>query len=288
MPDKVGSLLRKTGDQGPKAAGIPVPPPPPPERSSATDASRASMLGTGGLPGGFRSVRTGSTDSFSLGLCKNGCGRVVQPGLTRGLRAYDTCCKRCAQTPGSDEHDENCGGRRISSASRSFSDPGMDFSSSLKGLLEGMLQDHRQLQAHVERVFTKALAGGDRLSKSQISNGLQILFEPFGVSLVMKDTKLDQMYKQYGTGNAQGMGLDAFIHMCRAVLQEHHKLWFPETLPVDTKTFVKQNDRPLEEIYKMGEKLGEGSFGIVYKVQHRISGEHRVCKKIAKKQVGHD
>jgi len=136
----------------------------------------------------------------------------------------------------------------------------------------------------VERVFTKALAGGDRLSKSQVNNGLQMLFEPFGVSLVINDTKLDQMYRQYGEGDARGIGLDDFLRMCRSVLQDHHKLWFPETLLVTTTTFVKQNDRPLEEIYKMGEKLGEGSFGIVYKVEHRISGEQRVCKKIAKKK----
>jgi len=273
MPDKVSALLRKTADSRPKAghpAGAQR------ERSSATAASRASTPGA-------RPGRANSTSSVGSGLCKNGCGRVVQPGLTRGLKPYDTCCKRCAQKPGSDEHDENCGGRRISSVSKA-SDAAKDLSSCLKGVLEGMLQDHRQLQAHVEGVFTKVLAGSDRLSKAQVKNGLQLIFEPFGVSLVMHDTKLDQMYRQYGQGDARGVGLDDFIRMCRAVLQDHQKLWFPETLPVRTSTFVKRNYRPLEEIYKMGEKLGEGSFGIVYKVEHRISGEHRVCKKIAKKK----
>ncbi|CAJ1340032.1 unnamed protein product [Effrenium voratum] len=53
----------------------------------------------------------GASSSSTRKMCKNQCGRAVQPGLTRGLKAYDTCCKRCAQRPGSNEHDENCGGR---------------------------------------------------------------------------------------------------------------------------------------------------------------------------------
>ena len=41
-------------------------------------------------------------------MCKMGCGLPVQPGLTRGMKAFDTCCKQCAQGKGG--HDANCGG----------------------------------------------------------------------------------------------------------------------------------------------------------------------------------
>lgn len=40
-------------------------------------------------------------------LCRMGCGREVQPGLTRTMKRFDTCCKRCAQGYGG--HDANCG-----------------------------------------------------------------------------------------------------------------------------------------------------------------------------------
>jgi serine/threonine protein kinase len=45
---------------------------------------------------------------------------------------------------------------------------------------------------------------------------------------------------------------------------------------------VRKNPLPLEQVYKFGTLLGEGSFGKVYSVTHRVSGEARVCKKIPK------
>jgi len=226
------------------------------------------------------SSRLRSSSGSSVQLCKNGCGRAVQPGLTRGLRPYDTCCKRCAQRPGKDEHDENCAGRRL--VCKKVSEH-TEASLSLKAMLESMLRDQRRLQVHVNGVFARVSGGSDTLSKLQVGHGLQALVEPFGIKLDIVDHYLTEMCSKYGDSSGQ-VSLDAFLTMCRAVLQDRHRLWFPEVLPVKTTTFVKQNERPLEEVYKMGTKLGEGSFGIVYRVEHRISGEQRVCKKIAKRK----
>ena len=52
------------------------------------------------------------------GMCKMGCGRPVQPGLTRGMKAFDTCCKKCAQGKGG--HDSNCGGSTAKPLARSI------------------------------------------------------------------------------------------------------------------------------------------------------------------------
>jgi len=43
-------------------------------------------------------------------LCKWGCGHQVQPGLTRNLNPYDTCCKKCGMSQGMGGHDPNCPG----------------------------------------------------------------------------------------------------------------------------------------------------------------------------------
>merc|ERR1719191_2114111 len=53
-------------------------------------------------------------------------------------------------------------------------------------------------------------------------------------------------------------------------------------MKVATSAFVKQNRRRLEDVYEVGAKLGQGSFGTVYAVVHKISREKRVCKKIGK------
>lgn len=44
------------------------------------------------------------------GLCKQGCGRCVQSGVTKKGKSYDTCCKSCALAPGSGVHDAVCPG----------------------------------------------------------------------------------------------------------------------------------------------------------------------------------
>jgi len=38
-------------------------------------------------------------------------------------------------------------------------------------------------------------------------------------------------------------------------------------------------------MYKFGEKLGKGSFGVVWHVTHIGTGEHYACKSINKEKV---
>merc|ERR1719487_181426 len=35
---------------------------------------------------------------------------MVQPGVTRSMQPYDTCCKACAMSKGGGRHDANCEG----------------------------------------------------------------------------------------------------------------------------------------------------------------------------------
>ena len=45
-------------------------------------------------------------------------------------------------------------------------------------------------------------------------------------------------------------------------------------------TFVFTKDSKLEEDYDVGEKLGQGSYGVVYKGIHKITGDERAIKQI--------
>lgn len=66
----------------------------------------------------------------------------------------------------------------------------------------------------------------------------------------------------------QFLGFEAFQEVFLSG-EDRYAFWFPQILPVSTANFVKQNRRPLEECYVMGKKLGEGSFGTVYEVDHK-------------------
>ncbi|CAE8628917.1 unnamed protein product, partial [Polarella glacialis] len=171
----------------------------------------------------------------------------------------------------------NCGGRRFTSKELISHAYG-----SLRELLEALLRDQSCLEEHVQAVFAKASHGSHRLERIQLATGLQELVAVFGVRLDVNEGTLAELCKKYSRTEDGGILFPEFMSLCRVVLQDRYVLWFPEILPVSTANFVRQNDRHLEEVYKMGTKLGEGSFGIVYRVEHRLSGEQRVCKKIAK------
>ena len=41
---------------------------------------------------------------------------------------------------------------------------------------------------------------------------------------------------------------------------------------INKKTMILKNEKPLEEVYKLGKKaLGTGAFGVVTKCRHRVS-----------------
>lgn len=208
------------------------------------------------------------------GLCKWGCGRKVQPGLTRGLKAYDTCCKRCGTTQGKGGHDENCGGTRISTRTSSgLTEDIID----VKLAMLDLLNNKSKLSTYI----TQKVAPPVEMNQAQVDAAVLRLFPPVcGREVKLQENILAASMQKYGRKRAGLMTSDEFATFCHALMQEKFNEWFPPKLCVSTEGFVMQNRRPLESVYNIGKKLGEGSFGTVHEAIHRISGQRRVCKKI--------
>lgn len=209
--------------------------------------------------------------------CKFGCGRPVQPGMTRGMKPFDTCCKKCAKSGGGGEHDDNCGGARPDTLGtpRGGQDP--------KRWLQEVLSSEEKVRAYTQEVLVAAAEGGFSLTPEQVRKAVEdLLMKPIGVNLECKDSMLDGIMKKYDPANKGHLDLLAFEQVVRLLLEDRNEAWFPQKLPAKAMTFVRKNPAPAESVYTFGDKLGEGSFGIVHSVTHRISGEKRVCKKIAK------
>mmetsp|Transcript_134892 Transcript_134892/g.269154 ORF Transcript_134892/g.269154 Transcript_134892/m.269154 type:complete len:758 (-) Transcript_134892:108-2381(-) len=234
--------------------------------SSSCSPRKSRMLG-----------RTGSSKISERPDCKIGCGRKVQPGLTRGMKPFDTCCKRCAVTGGKGEHDANCQGARptLSSirAQGLATDP--------KGWLTSLLESDTKLEEHAGPIFKKLTSmWSSRAQFQQVKQAIELeLCLPIEVKLAAPSDEALQAFDPNKRGSLDSVG---FLQLCRFVLEGKRDLWFPPTLPAKAHSFVRQNPAPIESVYEFGAKLGEGSFGVVHSVTHRISGEKRVCKKIAK------
>lgn len=209
-------------------------------------------------------------------LCKWGCGRAVQPGLTRGMKPFDTCCKGCAMSEGKGSHDANCGGatplRRHSTGSLGF-EP--------KHWLTQLLKSEERLAEVADPVFTKKAAGKDVLSGPMLKEALGcIVLADLKERIDVSDTELTSL-----VSNAAARGdvnLATFRQMAKQLLEARYKSWFPTKLPTKTHSFVRKNTAPVRSVYDFGTLLGEGSFGKVYSVTHKVFGEKRVCKQIAK------
>lgn len=214
-------------------------------------------------------------------LCKAGCGRVVQPGLTRGLKAYDTCCKRCATNPGTGQHDENCGGQMIV---RRTTQPGRKVS--YKASLDSALQDKGRLEDHVRSLFlrmTERERTKDRLRDRQIEEALHEFLVPYiGIlHIEVNKEELQGLVLAHSSSKDGSLTYSDFLAFCSYFLSSLRETWFPDILPVSTSSFVRRNPRLLADVYRIGEKLGEGSFGVVHRAHHKVSGEQRVCKTIS-------
>ena len=51
------------------------------------------------------------------------------------------------------------------------------------------------------------------------------------------------------------------------------------------KVIIKVNQKDITEVYDIGDKIGQGGYGKVYKAIHKESGLTRAIKKIKKKNL---
>merc|ERR1719376_445776 len=97
------------------------------------------------------------------------CGRYVQPGLTRNLNQYDSCCKKCSVSRGDGTHDANCQGAMIvqtSGPGRKVPGDGSPGWSSKD--LQHILEDHKDLSQRAASAISRFARGGDEIRKEQV------------------------------------------------------------------------------------------------------------------------
>jgi calcium-dependent protein kinase len=54
---------------------------------------------------------------------------------------------------------------------------------------------------------------------------------------------------------------------------------------INIEEFIKISEQPITEYYEFKEKIGEGSFGNVYRAICKTSNEERAIKVLKKKQM---
>eukprot|EP00931_Biecheleriopsis_adriatica_P114956 TRINITY_DN90820_c0_g1_i1.p1 TRINITY_DN90820_c0_g1~~TRINITY_DN90820_c0_g1_i1.p1 ORF type:complete len:757 (-),score=158.99 TRINITY_DN90820_c0_g1_i1:41-2065(-) len=231
----------------------------------------------------LKKMQPTSTPSASTGRHCKYCPRPVQPGLTRGMKPYDTCCRACGMSEGKEgRHDANCGGSSASSGPvvKSYTGPNP------KTWLLDLVQHEDQLAAFVSSVFTKHFGGApEGLVAGQVKELVeQHLFEPIGMTeFRLEDKQISKWIEEYsGQKGATRLQSANAQRLCRELLQDRFTNWFPDKHGVTASQFVAPNTRRVDTQYDFGRKLGEGSFGKVFSVTHKLTGEARVCKTIEK------
>ncbi|CAD7935192.1 unnamed protein product [Amoebophrya sp. A25] len=228
-------------------------------------------------------------------LCKWGCGHQVQPGLTRNLNAYDTCCKKCGITKGQGGHDPNCPGPPGSAVQsparpppseplRANEQAGGSSSSNVRGTsvpeIEKIASSTRDLQELVKGHLKAFGSGaGGHLPSRLMHNEFQSSYSQFCAQFLIDEnfsTHLKKFLPGYinsGGGSADASDLLSFY---REILRENLRsvLQPQKKLEIERKMLVRQNPGSLEDFYKVGRKLGEGSFGSVHLVETKSQDPH--------------
>ena len=71
-------------------------------------------------------------------------------------------------------------------------------------------------------------------------------------------------------------------HEAYAQLEQTHS---GDSVKINARNFMHHSKGVLADSYALGEKLGDGAYGIVYKVTHLKSGERRALKSISKARI---
>lgn len=277
-----------------------------PDNGGKRKSARSSDIANFGHHGRMASAERRFSSNGLQRLCKEGCGFPVQPGLTRTLQPFNTCCKKCALTEGQGGHDLNCAG---ADPEASRAPPANIYTGPNPKLwIEELLKDPSKLQVHCESVYFKALKTSaddaaltdkeawvaiqdnllDKINE-KLHVGPQERDDILSKTSLRKSPQLGRKIVPCGSnpdlfespGEVE-IGIDNFIDWCRMLLTRRMDYWFPPKLCLTTANFVMKNPMRLEQVYHIGKKMGEGSFGVVHSVIHRISNETRVCKRIAK------
>lgn len=59
----------------------------------------------------------------------------------------------------------------------------------------------------------------------------------------------------------------------------------PQEVKIQARSFLQHSKEDLAQIYERGKKLGDGAFGVVYSATHKVSGDIRAIKSIAKGKI---
>lgn len=255
------------------------------KRKSLTDGGKRKSLVNAYSGGGDEDVK-----------CRFGCGFPVQPGLTRTLARFDTCCKRCSKMKGQGGHDPNCAGAAGVTPQARVRRASIYYGPNPRIWIEELLKDNAKMQAHLQSVYKKSLKSDaaaltDKEAWTAIQDHLlEKVTERLHVSLPERDSINQKVQKKAGYGGRRTsttaggyeVGIDLFSEWACELLKRRVDMWFPPKLTLTTACFVRKNPNNLTTVYEVGKKLGEGSFGVVNSVTHKISKETRVCKKILK------
>jgi len=198
------------------------------------------------------------------------------------MKPFDTCCKKCAQSEGGGEHDLNCGGAKTAEVRRRTEMPPRSPKAILDELVSTVGSKTGPFRTTVTNIFKQVAGDSDVISQPQVKAAVKMLLEPLAASIPVRDTTVAELVTRFDRTKSGGLNEADFRALCVFLVTDRQEVWFPEKLPARTTWFVRKNPMQVKKVYEFFSLLGTGSYGKVYDVVHKVSGEKRVCKQISK------
>lgn len=120
---------------------------------------------------------------------------------------------------------------------------------------------------------------GDRnaLSPEELKRLLDDLNTEIGLPPIGDDRLLDALFKKFDTNKNGQLEFDEFLNLYAAILRRLRDRYVRAGMRRDFFIEKNKGGKP-EDFYRTKAKLGEGSFGLIYRVQDIATKEERVLK----------
>ena len=206
--------------------------------------------------------------------CKNRCGRVVAEGYTRLLKLHEFCCQECSKTRGT-SHALTCKNgmeKELTSESTSMGSeaPPIITSDAVLLRLSQLMTQPPKMDRDMDAVLARAI-----FTEICHVNNLPTLDDKHFLLLFSRFSRGALITPASSRG---------FFYAVFKKIYSYIQVDIPNDLRVTRYFFVLKNMK-VSKYYRFKAVIGQGSFGIVHRVIHIVSGHERVCKSIAKGSV---
>jgi serine/threonine protein kinase len=206
--------------------------------------------------------------------CKHSCGHPLPVYVNRRLVLAEVCCNLCSETKGV-QHDSACNER----SNTQRPERGANLKPPSIRCVNEPVSD-ADMRRDVIRLMASLPEMDSGMNSITAINVVAVLCKSHGLP-VIDEKRIIIIFSRFSVGDTIPANKTKLFFY--TILKKLYKLieMEPPAISIPRHFFIIKNTRVVKQ-YRFKSVIGQGSFGVVYRVEHKLSGQARVCKSVSK------